>query len=152
MSIFELPKATSRAIICTRKWILFAGEWLFFLQFSDRKPCLQQGAKRILSCQKRRLVQSFAHENELYLQANDSFFFSDFPIANRAFNKGLKEYWKMRDYCLTFFFPAWAWLQSGVNTDGAHNFPTTRRVQKGDILSLNCFPMIAGYVITRFSQ
>jgi len=38
----------------------------------------------------------------------------------------------------------WAWLQSGVNTDGAHNFPTTRRVQKGDILSLNCFPMIAG--------
>jgi creatinase len=39
----------------------------------------------------------------------------------------------------------WVWFQSGVNTDGAHNWPTTRRVQRGDILSLNCFPMIAGY-------
>lgn len=33
----------------------------------------------------------------------------------------------------------------GVNTDGAHNPVTTRKVNKGDILSLNCFPMIAGY-------
>ncbi|GAB3348489.1 MULTISPECIES: M24 family metallopeptidase [Amycolatopsis] len=39
----------------------------------------------------------------------------------------------------------WVWFQSGINTDGAHNWPTTRRVQDGDILSLNCFPMIAGY-------
>lgn len=39
----------------------------------------------------------------------------------------------------------WTWFQSGINTDGAHNPVTTRRVQKGDILSLNCFPMIAGY-------
>lgn len=39
----------------------------------------------------------------------------------------------------------WVWFQSGVNTDGAHNWATTRRVQRGDILSLNCFPMIAGY-------
>jgi creatinase len=39
----------------------------------------------------------------------------------------------------------WTWFQSGVNTDGAHNWPTTRRVRRGDILSLNCFPMIAGY-------
>jgi creatinase len=39
----------------------------------------------------------------------------------------------------------WVWFQSGVNTDGAHNPVTTRRLQKGDILSLNCFPMIAGY-------
>ncbi|MGV9714198.1 M24 family metallopeptidase [Gordonia sp. NPDC003424] len=39
----------------------------------------------------------------------------------------------------------WVWFQSGVNTDGAHNWSTTRRVQRGDILSLNCFPMIAGY-------
>ncbi|MEP9399489.1 M24 family metallopeptidase [Mesorhizobium sp. KR2-14] len=39
----------------------------------------------------------------------------------------------------------WVWFQSGVNTDGAHNPVTSRRVQKGDILSLNCFPMIAGY-------
>lgn len=39
----------------------------------------------------------------------------------------------------------WVWFQSGINTDGAHNPVTSREVQKGDILSLNCFPMIAGY-------
>lgn len=39
----------------------------------------------------------------------------------------------------------WTWFQSGINTDGAHNPVTTRRLRKGDILSLNCFPMIAGY-------
>jgi creatinase len=39
----------------------------------------------------------------------------------------------------------WTWFQSGINTDGAHNPVTTRRVQKGDILSLNCFAMNSGY-------
>jgi creatinase len=39
----------------------------------------------------------------------------------------------------------WTWFQSGLNTDGAHNPVTSRRLGKGDILSLNCFPMIAGY-------
>lgn len=39
----------------------------------------------------------------------------------------------------------WTWFQSGINTDGAHNPVTNRRVQSGDILSLNCFSMIAGY-------
>ncbi|OUS95472.1 M24 family metallopeptidase [Rhodococcus sp. NCIMB 12038] len=39
----------------------------------------------------------------------------------------------------------WVWFQSGINTDGAHNWATSRRVERGDILSLNCFPMIAGY-------
>ncbi|XP_077977886.1 creatinase-like [Glandiceps talaboti] len=39
----------------------------------------------------------------------------------------------------------WVWLQSGLNTDGAHNPVTSRRIENGDILSLNCFPMIAGY-------
>ena len=39
----------------------------------------------------------------------------------------------------------WVWFQSGVNTDGAHNWATSRQVRRGDILSLNCFPMIAGY-------
>ena len=41
----------------------------------------------------------------------------------------------------------WTWFQSGINTDGAHNPVTTRKVQKGDILSLNCFSMIAGYYV-----
>ncbi|MBE9636054.1 aminopeptidase P family protein [Salipiger mangrovisoli] len=39
----------------------------------------------------------------------------------------------------------WVWLQSGPNTDGAHNPVTARRLERGDILSLNCFPMISGY-------
>jgi len=39
----------------------------------------------------------------------------------------------------------WVWFQSGLNTDGAHNPVTTRQLQKGDILSLNAFPMISGY-------
>lgn len=39
----------------------------------------------------------------------------------------------------------WTWFQSGLNTDGAHNPVTSRKLQKGDILSLNCFPMISGY-------
>jgi creatinase len=39
----------------------------------------------------------------------------------------------------------WTWFQSGINSDGAHNPVTARRIRRGDILSLNCFPMIAGY-------
>lgn len=39
----------------------------------------------------------------------------------------------------------WVWFQSGINTDGAHNWATTRQLQRGDILSLNCFPMTSGY-------
>ncbi|MFJ7146255.1 M24 family metallopeptidase [Pseudomonas protegens] len=39
----------------------------------------------------------------------------------------------------------WTWFQSGINTDGAHNPLTSRRISPGEILSLNCFPMIAGY-------
>lgn len=39
----------------------------------------------------------------------------------------------------------WVWFQSGLNTDGAHNPVTSRRLQHGDILSLNTFPMINGY-------
>jgi creatinase len=41
----------------------------------------------------------------------------------------------------------WTWFQSGVNTDGAHNPVTSRKILRGDILSLNCFPMVAGYYV-----
>ncbi|OIQ40072.1 MAG: creatininase [Roseobacter sp. MedPE-SWde] len=40
---------------------------------------------------------------------------------------------------------SWVWFQSGINTDGAHNPVTGRKLQRGDILSLNTFPMISGY-------
>ena len=39
----------------------------------------------------------------------------------------------------------WVWFQSGLNTDGAHNPVTGRKLERGDILSLNTFPMISGY-------
>ena len=39
----------------------------------------------------------------------------------------------------------WVWFQSGINTDGAHNPVTSRVLKRGDILSLNTFPMISGY-------
>ena len=50
-----------------------------------------------------------------------------------------------RRYPQAELMDTWAWFQSGINTDGAHNPVTTRRIAPGDVLSLNCFPMIAGY-------
>jgi len=41
----------------------------------------------------------------------------------------------------------WVWFQSGLNTDGAHNPVTSRKLKVGDILSLNAFPMICGYYV-----
>ncbi len=43
------------------------------------------------------------------------------------------------------YMDTWVWLQSGINTDGAHNPKTNRKFISGDILSLNTFPMISGY-------
>ncbi len=43
------------------------------------------------------------------------------------------------------YMDTWVWFQSGINTDGAHNPKTNRILKKGDILSLNTFPMISGY-------
>lgn len=57
-----------------------------------------------------------------------------------AMNRAIAAVWpavELRD--------SWVWLQSGINTDGAHNPLTTRRVHAGDIISLNCFPMVGGY-------
>ena len=43
------------------------------------------------------------------------------------------------------YMDTWVWFQSGINTDGAHNPKTNRKLKNGDILSLNTFPMISGY-------
>ncbi len=50
-----------------------------------------------------------------------------------------------RTYPHAELMDSWTWFQSGINTDGAHNPVTSRKIRRGDILSLNCFPMIAGY-------
>lgn len=55
----------------------------------------------------------------------------------------------IRDIATSFPFvelmDTWTWFQSGIMTDGAHNPVTNKKVAKGDICSLNCFPMIFGY-------
>ena len=54
-----------------------------------------------------------------------------------------------REIALTYpdaeYMDTWVWFQSGINTDGAHNPKTSRKISSGDILSLNTFPMISGY-------
>ena len=50
-----------------------------------------------------------------------------------------------RRYPHTELMDTWTWFQSGINTDGAHNPVTTRAIEAGDVLSLNCFAMISGY-------
>lgn len=50
-----------------------------------------------------------------------------------------------RSYPDSEFRDTWVWFQSGLNTDGAHNPLTARQLRIGDILSMNCFPMISGY-------
>ncbi len=51
----------------------------------------------------------------------------------------------VRTYPDAEYMDTWVWFQSGINTDGAHNPKTNRALKKGDILSLNTFPMISGY-------
>ena len=54
-----------------------------------------------------------------------------------------------REIAITYpdaeYMDTWVWFQSGINTDGAHNPKTSRKLLSGDILSLNTFPMISGY-------
>ena len=38
------------------------------------------------------------------------------------------------------YMDTWVWFQSGVNTDGAHNPKTNRKLVKGDILIFKYFP------------
>ena len=40
------------------------------------------------------------------------------------------------------YMDTWVWFQSGINTDGAHNPKTNRKLENGDILSLNTLSLI----------
>ncbi|QKC82078.1 MULTISPECIES: M24 family metallopeptidase [Mesorhizobium] len=64
-------------------------------------------------------------------------------VAIATTNAMIREIAKSHPY--VELMDTWTWFQSGINTDGAHNPVTNRRVQSGDILSLNTFPMIFGY-------
>ncbi len=62
--------------------------------------------------------------------------------ATRAMVREIAKTWPHAELMDT-----WTWFQSGINTDGAHNPVTSRKIERGDILSLNCFPMVAGYYV-----
>ncbi|MDC1159700.1 aminopeptidase P family protein [Candidatus Pelagibacter sp.] len=68
---------------------------------------------------------------------------SEFEIAIAARDKMEREIAKT--YPDAEYMDTWVWFQSGINTDGAHNPKTSRKLMSGDILSLNTFPMISGY-------
>ena len=67
----------------------------------------------------------------------------EYEVARHATTAMVREI--ARAYPESDLMDTWTWFQSGINTDGAHNPVTTRQIRRGDILSLNCFPMIAGY-------
>ena len=68
---------------------------------------------------------------------------AEFEVASAATAAMLREI--ASNYPYVELMDTWTWFQSGINTDGAHNPVTNRKVRRGDILSLNTFPMIFGY-------
>ena len=68
---------------------------------------------------------------------------SELEIAIQARDKMEREI--ANSYPDAEYMDTWVWFQSGINTDGAHNPKTNRKLINGDILSLNAFPMISGY-------
>ena len=67
----------------------------------------------------------------------------EYEVARHSTSTMVREI--ARRYPDTDLMDTWTWFQSGINTDGAHNPVTARRLRRGDILSLNCFAMISGY-------
>ena len=68
---------------------------------------------------------------------------AEHEVALHATAAMVREIAKRRPH--TELMDTWTWFQSGINTDGAHNPVTTRQIEPGDILSLNCFAMVSGY-------
>ena len=108
-----------------------------------------------MACMRQRMVKS-AEEIELITNGAATADVGGAAVA-AAIDEGVPEYEVAlagtqamvrniaRLYPQAELLDTWVWFQSGINTDGAHNPVTSRRVQRGDILSLNCFPMIGGY-------
>jgi len=67
----------------------------------------------------------------------------EYEVSIAATNAMIREIGK--SFPFVELMDTWTWFQSGYMTDGAHNPVTNKRVESGDILSLNCFPMIFGY-------
>ncbi len=69
----------------------------------------------------------------------------EYEVALASTNAMVREIGK--SFPFVELMDTWTWFQSGLETDGAHNPVTNKKVKKGDILSLNCFPMIFGYYV-----
>jgi len=98
---------------------------------SDEEIVLIKGGARIADiggAAIRSAIKVGAGENEVAMAGRDAM---ELAIASSYPDSELRD--------------TWVWFQSGINTDGAHNAVTSRRIQQGDILSLNAFPMISGY-------
>lgn len=67
----------------------------------------------------------------------------EYEVAIASTNAMIREIGK--SFPFVELMDTWTWFQSGIMTDGAHNPVTNKKVARGDILSLNCFPMIFGY-------
>ena len=67
----------------------------------------------------------------------------EYEVALASTNAMVREIGK--SFPFVELLDTWTWFQSGIMTDGAHNPVTNKKVARGDILSLNCFPMIFGY-------
>ena len=67
----------------------------------------------------------------------------EYEVAIASTNAMIREIAK--SFPFVELMDTWTWFQSGIMTDGAHNPVTNKKVARGDILSLNCFPMIFGY-------
>ncbi|MCB1386268.1 MAG: M24 family metallopeptidase, partial [Nitratireductor sp.] len=67
----------------------------------------------------------------------------EYEVAIASTNAMIREIGK--SFPFVELMDTWTWFQSGIMTDGAHNPVTNKQVARGDILSLNCFPMIFGY-------
>lgn len=68
---------------------------------------------------------------------------AEYKVAQAATNAMINEI--AATYPQADITDTWSLVQTGSNTDGAHNPVTTRKIQNGDIISANCFPVIGGY-------
>jgi len=86
-----------------------------------------------------RIADLGAEEIVKYIRAGES----EIEIAIQGRDRMEREIAKT--YPDAEYMDTWVWFQSGINTDGAHNPKTNKKLKTGDILSLNTFPMISGY-------
>lgn len=102
--------------------------------------------RSIKSAEEHQLIRTGARISELGAEAAVAAIAAGVPeyeVANAATNA------MQRAMAAAFpdveLMDSWTLFQSGINTDGAHNRATSKRIQSGEVLSLTCVPMLFGY-------